>query len=91
MTHHILDPKVLSRYLEVILDDMEDTAPNYEPVWSSAYQYYGNSPASFTNTIDDLLLQLPILIKLKVLVPMSLFSMETTPVSLGAETYTGTK
>ena len=59
---------------------MEDTAPEYEPVFTSVYQYYGNSFASFTNTIDDLLLQLPILIKLKVQVPMSLFSIETVPV-----------
>ena len=66
LTHHILDPKVLSRYLEVIEDNMEETAPEYEPVFTSVYQYYGNSLASFTNTVDDLLLQLPILIKLKV-------------------------
>ena len=74
MTHCILDPQVLSKYLEIIEDDLEDTAPEYEPVFTSIYQYYGNSLASFTNTIDDLLLQLPILIKLKVQVPMSLFS-----------------
>ena len=43
------------------------------------------------NTIDDLLLQLPILIKLKVQVPMSLFSIETAPVPLDAETYIGEK
>ena len=78
MTHHILDPQVLTKYLEIIEDDFEDTAPKYEPVFTSVYQYYGNSLASFTNTIDDLLLQLPILIKLKVQVPMSLFSIETT-------------
>ena len=46
---------------------------------------------SFTNTIDDLLLQLPILIKLKVQVPMSLFSIKTAPVPLDAETYLGEK
>ena len=66
---------------------MEDTAPEYKPVFTSVYQYYGNSLASFTYTIDDLLLQLPILIKLKVQVPMSLFSIETVPVPLDAETY----
>ena len=70
---------------------MEETAPEYEPVFTSAYQYYGNSLASFTNTIDDLLLQLPILIKLKVQVPMSLFSIETVPVPLDTETYIGDK
>ena len=32
LTHHILDPKILSRYLEAISDDMEDTAPDYKPV-----------------------------------------------------------
>ena len=65
-----LCPQVLSKYLEIIEDDVEDTAPEYEPVFTSVYQYYGNSLASFTNTTDDLLLQLPILIKLKVQVPI---------------------
>ena len=51
LTHHILDPQVLSKYLEIIKDDLEDTAPEYEPVFTSIYQYYGNSLASFTNTI----------------------------------------
>ena len=91
LTHHILDPKTLSKYLEAIADNMEDTAPDYEPVFTDIYQYYDNSLASFTNMIDDLLLQLPILIKLKVQVSMSLYSVETAPVPLDAETYTGVK
>ena len=91
MTHRILDPQVLAKYLEIIEDDLEDTAPEYEPVFTSVYRYYSNSLASFTNTIDDLLLQLPTLIKLKVQVPMSHFSIETVPVPLDAETYIGDK
>ena len=91
LTLCILDPKTLSRYLEAIADDMEDTAPDYEPVFTDIYQYYGNSLASFTNMIDDLILQLPILIKLKVQVPMSLYSVGTAPIPLDAETYTGVK
>ena len=91
MTHCILNPQALGKYLEIIEDDLKNTAPEYEPVFTSVYQYYGNSLASFTNTIDDLLLQLPILIKLKVQVPMSLFSIETVPVPLDAETYIGHK
>ena len=51
----------------------------------------GNSLISFTYTIDDLLLQLPILIKLKVQVPMSLFNIKMAPVPLDAETYLGKK
>ena len=91
LTHCILDPKIFGKYLEAVEDDWEETAPEFEPVFTSVYQYYGNSLISFTNTIDDLLLQLPILIKLKVQVPMSLFSFETVPVPLDAETYFGEK
>ena len=91
LTHRILDPQILGMHLEAVEDDLEETAPEFEPVFTSVYQYYGNSLISFTNTIDDLLLQLPILIKLKVQVPMSLFSIETAPVPLDAETYIGEK
>ena len=91
LTHHILDPKILAQYLEAIEDDLEETARAFEPVFTNVYQYYGNSLISFTNIIDDLLLQLPILIKLKVQVPMSLFSIEMAPVPLDAETYLGEK
>ena len=91
LMHRILDPKILAKYLEAIKDDLEETAPEFEPVFANVYQYYGNSLISFINTIDDLLLQLPILIKLKVQVPMSLFSIETAPVPLDAETYLGEK
>ena len=60
LMHHILDPQILGKYLEAVEDNLEETAPEYEPVLTSIYQYYGNSLISFTNMIDDLLLQLPI-------------------------------
>ena len=91
LTHRILEPRALARYLETVEDDLEETAPAFEPVFTNVYQYYGNSLISFTNIIDDLLLQLLILIKLKVQVPMSLFSIETAPVPLDSETYLGEK
>ena len=87
LMHHILDPQILGKYLEAVEDDLEETAPEF----TSIYQSYGNSLISFTNTIDDLLLQLPILIKLKVQVPMLLFSIKTASVPLDAETYIGEK
>ena len=88
LTHRILDPKILTRYIEAIADDM---APDYKLVFTDVYQYYGNLLASFTNTIDGLILQLPILIKFKVQVPMSLYSVDTVPIPLDAEMYTGAK
>ena len=91
LTHRILEPRMLAQYLEAVEDDLGETAPAFEPVFTNVYQYYGNSLISFTNIIDDLLLQLLILIKLKVQVPMSLFSIETAPVPLDAGTYLGEK
>ena len=88
LTHRILDPEILDQYLEAVEDDLEETAPAFEPVFTNVYQYYGNSLISFTNIIDDLLLQLPILIKFKVQVPMSLFSIETAPVLGDKREYT---
>ena len=47
LTHRILYPKILARYLKVIEDDLEETAPEFEPVFTNVYQYYGNSLISF--------------------------------------------
>ena len=35
LTHCIIDPQVLTEYLEIIEDDLEETAPEYEPVFTS--------------------------------------------------------
>ena len=37
LTHCILDPQVLTKYLEIIEDDLEEAAPEYEPVFTSVY------------------------------------------------------
>ena len=40
LTHRILDPKILGKYLEAVEDDLEETAPEFELVFTSVYQYY---------------------------------------------------
>ena len=37
LTHHILDPKTLAQYLEAIEDDLEETAPAFEPVFTNVH------------------------------------------------------
>ena len=49
LTHCILDTKILGKYLEAVEDDLEETAPEFELVFTSVYQYYGNSLISFNN------------------------------------------
>ena len=35
LTHHILDPKILAKYLEAVEDDLEETVSEFEPVYTS--------------------------------------------------------
>ena len=37
LTHHILDPRTLLRYLEAVEDNLEETAPAFEPVFTNVY------------------------------------------------------
>ena len=53
LTYRILEPRTLAQYLEAVEDDLEETAPAFEPVFTNVYQYYGNSLISFTNIIED--------------------------------------
>ena len=39
LTHHILDPQILGKYLEAVEDDLDETAPEFEPVFTSVYEY----------------------------------------------------
>ena len=41
LTHRILDPQVLGKYLEAVEEDLEETAPEFEPLFTSVYQYCG--------------------------------------------------
>ena len=55
LTHHILDPKILGKYLEAVEDDLEETAPEIEPVFTSVYQFYGVRDGDRTRHLTNLL------------------------------------
>ena len=84
----IIDPVTQQKYITTIQDELiEDN--NYEPVFQDIYEFFIHRLVTFTNIARILLLQLPVLIKLKVQVPMSLYSIDIVPVQLDAETYQG--
>ena len=89
LTHAVLDPAKLKKYLQDVSDDLEDMVPEYKLVFTYIWQYYAYKLICYTNTPTQLLIQIPILIKLKVQTPMSLFSVETVPVPLDEGTYHG--
>ena len=84
----IIDPITLQTYIAMIEEELiQDT--NYKPLFKDIYKFYAHKLVTFTNFQGMLLLQLPVLIKLKVQVPMSLYSINTVPVPMDAETYEG--
>ena len=84
----IIDPLTLQTHIATIEDQLIDDT-NYEPVFKDIYEFYAHKLITFTNFDGMLLLQLPVLIKLKVQVPMLLYSIDTVPVPMDAETYEG--
>ena len=38
LTDHILDPQIVGKYLEAIEDDLEENAPEFEPVFTNKDQ-----------------------------------------------------
>ena len=84
----IIDPVTLQTYIATIGDQLIDNT-NYEPVFKDIYEFYAHKLVTFTNFDGMLLLQLPVLIKLKVQVPMSLYSIDTVPLLMDAEIYEG--
>ena len=49
LMHGILDPKILAKYLEVIEDDLEETAPEFEPVFMSCSEEFQGINFFFVN------------------------------------------
>ena len=85
----ILDPVDLKRYLIAIERDLDDRDTQYQLAFPHVYQYYAEPMITFTNSPDYILIQIPILLKYKFQVPMSLYSTDVVPVPYGADAYLG--
>ena len=89
LCYEILDPIQLSRYLRTIQKDLTDSHSNYTLVFQHTYQYYAKPMGSFSNSPDFLIIQVPIFLRYKFQLPMSLFSMDVVPIHYDTETYLG--
>ena len=83
----ILDPIQLSQYLRSIENNLQES--DYEIAFSHTYQYYAEPMISFANSVDYLIIQIPIFLRYKFQPLMSLFSTDVVPVPYDAQTYRG--
>ena len=89
LCYEILDPIQLSKYLRTIQKDLTDSHSDYILVFEHTYQYYAEPMISFSNSSDFLIIQVPIFLRYKFQLPMSLFSTDVVPIPYDTETYLG--
>ena len=89
LCYEILDPIQLSRYLRTIEKDLTDSHSDYTLAFQHMYQYYAEPMVSFSNSPDFLIIQVPIFLRYKFQLLMSLFSTDVVPIPYDTETYLG--
>ena len=90
LTHPLLNPVVLDRFTRSIHREIKRDHPHYQPAFDNVYQYYAGDYVTFTNTPDQLLLQIPIFFRLASQKILRVYSIETVPVPLDEATTRGT-
>ena len=89
LCYEIPDPIQLSRYLRTIAKDLTDSHSDYTLAFQHTYQYYAKPMVPFSNSPNFLIIQVPIFLRYKFQLPMSLFFMDVVPVPYDTETYLG--
>ena len=89
LTHPIVNPAKLARLEHKVASDIKAEHPHYAPVFENIYQYYADDQVTFTNTPDQLLLQIPIYFRLLAQKLLQLFSITTVPVPMDQDTIEG--
>ena len=89
LTCEVTDLVTLERYLRAIAYYLWKTSPNYELVFSHTYSYYAEPLVSFTNSTDQLLVQIVILLTHVSHKLMSLISIQSVPVPVDTDMYIG--
>ena len=89
LCYEILDPIQLAEYLRTIEKDLTDANSDYTLAFQHTYQYYAEPMVSFSNSPDFLIIQVPIFLRYKFQLPMSLFSTDVVPIPYDTENYLG--
>ena len=80
----VLDPDELDRILNAIRRTLREERSPFESAFNFTYQFYAEPMVMFTNTHDQLLVNVPILLKIA-----TLYSIDTVPMPFDTETLEG--
>ena len=85
----VLDPDELDRFLSAIRRQLREERSPFELAFNHTYQFYAEPMVMFTNTHDQLLVNIPILLRLATQKPLNLYSIDTVPMPFDTETLEG--
>ena len=85
----VLDPDELDRFLSAIRRQIWEERSPFELAFNHIYQFYAEPMVMFTNTHDQLLMNVPILLRLATQKPLNLYSTDTVPMPFHTETLEG--
>ena len=89
LTFQVLDPDELDRFLSAIRRQLREERSPFELAFNHTYQFYTEPMVMFTNTHDQLLVNVPILLRLATQKPLNLYSIDTVPMPFDTETLDG--
>ena len=85
----VLDPDELDRFLSAIRRQLREERSPFELAFNHTYQFYAEPMVMFTNMHDQLLVNVPILLRLTTQKPLNLYSIDTVPMPFDTETLDG--
>ena len=85
----VLDRDELDRFLSTIRRQLREERSPFELAFNHTYQFYAEPKVMFTNTHDQLLVNIPILLRLTTQKPLNLYSIDTVPMPFDTETLDG--
>ena len=82
----VLDPDELDRFLSAIKQTLWEERSPFELAFNHTYQFYAELMVMFTNMHDQLLVNIPILLKLTMQKPLNLYSIDMVLMPFDTET-----
>ena len=90
LTFQVLDPDQLERFLSAIRRQLHEERSPFELAFNHTKQFYAEPMVMFTNnTHDQLLMNVPILLRLATQKPLNLYPIDTVPMPFDTETLEG--
>ena len=89
LSHTLLPPNVLHKYLEKALGEVRIHHPQFVPLYTELHHYYESDMNSYTNDETHIYLQIPVFFTARNQPPLDLYRLHMVPVPLDWDTYAG--